>query len=886
MSAAIAAHGGFRSLVVAGLLLTACARAEDIPPVGSMTDGATVVTTAQLVRPAGQTIEFAGRPVDLVLSERGDVVVMKDNRGLVVVDAANWSLRQELSFEGREGGSMFGLAMTRDGRHVLATSARNLLALAQRNDDGSLAWEKEIHLPGPKPKEAAFPCGIALAPDEQTAYVCLSRNNALGVVDLANGALTRQIEVGIAPYAVVCSPDGDTAYVSNWGGRRPNDDDKTSDSAGSDAVVDERGIAASGTVSIVDLSAGRIRKTIEVGLSPCGLALSTDGKLLYVACANSDTVAIIDTTAGVVLQSLNVRPDEKLPFGSMPNGVALAPDGQTLYVSLAGNNAVGVVRLGQRDGDGTGSARGRGRAGAMTGFIPAGWYPGALAVRGGTLYVANIKGVGSRTLRDPDKGGWNSHWHRGSATRVPVPDEATLSKYSDQVRRDARLPQVLTSREMSAAREDEQPVPVPARIGAPSVFEHVIYVIKENRTYDQVFGDLPQGNGDPNLCVFGRDVTPNHHALAEEFVLLDNYYCNGVLSADGHSWSTEGNVTPYLERSFGGFSRSYTFGNDPLTYSSSGFVWDHLLARGLSFRNYGEFDAALLEPDADYNTVLADWRGNTNKIQRKQRIGLATMRRYACPDYPGWNMEIPDVLRASVFCRELAEFEKNGLLPNFVIVYLPDDHTSGTAPGKPTPRALVADNDLALGRIIDAVSHSRFWPKTCIFVIEDDPQNGFDHVDGHRSLCLVVSPYSKRGEVVSQFYNQGSVLHTIERIFGIAAQAQLYAMSPLMTDCFADAPDLTPYRCRDNTVPLGELNKPLSELSPAERDLALASAALPLAEPDRADEDTLNRILWHSARGGDTPYPAEWAGSHGKGLAALGLRLDPRGGAVEWDDDD
>ncbi len=880
-----------------------CGFAQEIPPVGPTADGGHVVATAQLVRPAGQTLEIAGRPVDLAVAPDGKTVYIKDNRGLVAIDAAAWTVRQELGLE-KDGGSMFGIAVARDGRQVYVSTAKNTLARADVQADGKLRWGRKLTLPGPGGKGVSFPCGIALSADEQTAYVCLSRNNTLGIVNLAANpstvpasssapsavsaekAAVSEIEVGVAPYAVCLSKDGRFAYVTNWGGRRAKAGEPTADSSGTPAVVDQRGIAASGTVSIVDLAQAKTVAEIEVGLSPCALALSLDGRTLYVASANSDRVAFIDLEKQAVRNSLTVRPDLNLPFGSMPNGLAVSPDGRALYVSLAGNNALAVVRLDER-GEQPAAAppESPSRHSGIDGFIPTGWYPGAVAVRDETIYVANIKGIGSRTPHKDQKG-WNSHWHRGTVSRVPVPDDATLRKYSEDARQQARIPQLLTGLVLSEKRDETKPVPVPARPGEPSVFEHVLYIIKENRTYDQIFGDMPKGNNDASLCVFGREVTPNHHAIAEQFVLLDNFYCNGVLSADGHSWATEGNVTPYLERAFGGFNRSYTFGDDPLTYSSSGFIWDHVLGRGYSFRNYGEFDHAGLEPAARYNDVLKDWQEKTGKIKRKQKIGVETMRRYACPDYPGWNLQIPDLLRADVFIKELGEFEQSGLMPNFSILYLPDDHTSGTGEDEPTPRAMVADNDLSLGRIVEAVSHSRFWPTTCIFVIEDDPQNGFDHVDGHRSLCLVISPYTKRGAVVSDFYNQASVFHTIVQMFDCVPQNQLYALAPLMSTCFTEQIDLTPYQCRPNQVPLGEMNKKASALPERERALALASAALPLDKPDQADEDTLNRILWHSVKGIDAPYPAELAGAHGKGLAALGLRLARDNGPVEADDDD
>ncbi|MBM3459788.1 MAG: phosphoesterase, partial [Armatimonadetes bacterium] len=299
-----------------------------------------------------------------------------------------------------------------------------------------------------------------------------------------------------------------------------------------------------------------------------------------------------------------------------------------------------------------------------------------------------------------------------------------------------------------------------------------------------------------------------------------------------------------------------TFGDDPLTYSSSGFLWDRVLDAGLSFRNYGEFDYAEPVPrSATFLEIFRDWQRQTNRIAFSQQIGVERLRHYSCRDYPGWNMKIPDVLRADRFLKELAEFERNGRLPHLTLLYLPSDHTSGTTPGAPTPRAQMADNDLALGRVVEALSRSRFWPRTVLFVIEDDPQNGFDHVDGHRSLCLVISPYSRRRGVVSSFYNQAGILHTITRILGVPPLNQMDALAPTMEACFTARPALDPYLCRPVTVPLDELNPPLAVLSGAARHWALASLREGFARVDEAEEDTLNRILWHTMKGMATPYP-------------------------------
>jgi YVTN family beta-propeller protein len=692
-------------------------------------------------------------------------------------------------------------------------------------------------------------------------------NNSLGIVNLASGKLEGEIAVGVAPYGIALSKDRSLAYVTNWGGRRAKTGEKTAKSGGTNTLIDERGIAKSGTVSVVDLKERKAVAEIAVGLHPADIKMNRAGTRLYLANANSDTVSVIDVGARKVVETILVRPDASLPFGSASNAMCLSADERTMFVACGGNNAVAVVRLGE------------GGPSAVEGFIPAGWYPGAVATDGKHVYVANVKGVGSRGASTQPAKGWGVKQYLGTVTKVEVPAKDRLDGYTAQVMSDARVPQSLAAWERG--QEGVKATPVPQRVGEPSVFEHVVYVIKENRTYDQVLGDMGKGNGDPRLCVFGKEITPNHHALAEQFVLLDNYYCNGVLSADGHAWATEGVAVDYLEKAFGGFNRSYPFaGDDPLAFASSGFIWDNALLHGLSFRNYGEMSDVRLPKDTKWMDVYQDWKSGAPKIKLTQAMANESLRRYSCPTYPGWNLNVADAVRIDVFLKEFEAAKAKGEWPNLVIVYLPSDHTSGTKEGSPTPAAQVADNDLALGKLVDAVSHSKFWAKTCIFVIEDDPQAGFDHVDGHRSLCLVVSPYTKRGQVVSKFYNQTSVLHTMELMLGLPPMNQFDAMAPAMRECFTETADLRPYKGLPNKVPLDQMNPKKGDLKGAAEEQARLSEGLDLSEPDRADEDVLNRILWHAMRGVDVRYPAEFAGAHGKGLK--GLKLVP----VKDDDDD
>lgn len=824
---------------------------DSLPPagpaetVGPLPDGRQSLPTGQILEAAGQRLQFSGRPVDLALSPDGRTVLVKNMKDLLVVNTASWTLSQTLDYPSN-GASMHGIAIRQDGSHVYVTGSGNELYDWRVATNGLVSYDRTIALPA-----GSDPCGLALSRDGLKAYVCLSTNNTLAVVNLAAGTVERQISVGLAPWNVVLSPDGQTAYVSDWGGRRPASDDLTASSAGSDVVVDTRGVAASGVVSIVNLVTGTESAQVPTGLHPSDLALSHDGRTLFVANANSDTVTVIDTRSRRERESILIRPDPVLPFGSEADALALTSDDSVLLVACAGNNAVAVVQL--PNAQHTNSL--------VQGFFPTDWYPGAVVVGGSFAYVANVKGLGSRDGQ-PAAAAYKSTSFLGTVTRVPIPAGAALARSTAQVIANGRIAQIKQTAQ--PALGGQMPAPVPARVGEPSVFKHVLYILKENKTYDQVFGDLPQGNGNASLCIYPRRVTPNQHALARQYVLLDNFYCNGVNSADGHSWCTEGNNTDHLEKSFGGFVRSYTFGDDPLTYSSTGFIWNNILQHGLSFRNYGEFDYASVPSGASWRQIYTDFTNGTHAVAFAQNIGVASLRPYSSTNVPGWNLNIPDVVRAYGFIKELHAAEAAGRWASFHFLYLPNDHTGGAPP----PQAQVADNDLALGQVVQAVTRSTFGSNTVIFVIEDDPQSGFDHVDGHRSLCLVISPYTKRAQTVSTFYNQTGVLHTMEQILGLPPMNQQDAMAPLMFECFTNPPNFTPYTLQPNQIDL--VSGDNVRLSSKARYYARKVSRMDFSKPDLINEDVFNRYLWYCSKG-NVRYPAEFVGGHGKGLKQLGL---------------
>ncbi|WP_306601502.1 bifunctional YncE family protein/alkaline phosphatase family protein [Geothrix sp. 21YS21S-2] len=805
------------------------------PPVGARGARGVRVATGQWVEPAGDVLTFPGRAIDMALSEDGATLFVKTDRGLLVVDTGGWRVRQSLAWGRGDSASMHGLAV--DGGRVWVTTGKAGLLEAAPGAAGVWAWGRRIALAA-RDGKSAYPCGVALAGTR--AVVALGRENAVAVLDLAAGSELARIPVGVAPCGVALSADGSTAFVANWGGRRPAPGQRTMASAGSPVAVDEGDRPLAGTVSRVDLARGAVTGEAEVGLHPCQVLL--EGGTLSVANANSDSVTVLAAADLRVIRTVPVTPDPGLPFGSIVNALALDPRDGTLFAASGGTNAVGVIR-----------------GGACAGFVPAGWFPSCVAAGNGRLYIGSARGLGSREGR-PGAKGWSVRSEQGTLQRVAIPADGALRTLTRRATDLAQVPRSLEAM-LPARKGSRGPVPVPRRAGEPSVFRHVVYVIKENRTYDQVFGDLPQGDGDPSLCIYPREVTPNHHALAEQFVLLDNYYCNGVVSADGHQWATQGITTAYTEKTAGDWTRSYDLGTDPLAFAPTPFLWDSALLRGRSFRNFGEFDFTTLEPPlATWQDVYADHLGGTRKVGFRPSMPTESLRRHTAPDYPGWNTRIPDVVRVERFLAEFRECERKGAWQDLVVVYLPQDHTRGLTPGAPTPRAHLADNDLALGRLVEAISHSRFWKDTCIFVNEDDPQDGFDHVDGHRSLCLVVSPYTLRGRVVSRFYNQGSVLHTMERMLGLPPMTRLDGAAPTMEGCFTRRPDFTPYTALPSRVPLDEVNP------------RRTGALLDFSRPDTVPDDELNRLLWFAARG-DAPYPAWFAGAHGKGLARKGLGL-------------
>jgi YVTN family beta-propeller protein len=819
-------------LVVFGLIGVGFAVKSNVP-VGVQPDGRIFVPNGQALTPAGQHLEVNDRPLGMVLSPNGKLlaVVTGSNfnpRALHIIDASTRTLKQTIGI----ANSFVGVAFspTADRIYVGGGASNDVKIFAASGPD-TFAAAGTIAISG------AAPSGLSLSADGTTLYVALNMTHEVAVINTATRAIVRRIPVGIYPYTTVKSLDGSKIYVSNWGGKVPGPTDFTDGMF--PVIVDRRtGIPVTGTVSVIDTSGNTVTKTIDVGLHPTGMALSPAGDRLYVTNANSDTVSVIDTGTDTVAKTVHVGqvgPGREPVLGSSPNAVAVSPDGRTLYVANASENAIAVV-----DPDSN-------AANAVLGLVPTGWYPTAVALdaTGTELIIASGYGFGSIAPTSNGGTGRSYEDRLGVISFLNIPTPGELGSFTQQVRKNNNSLPPDGIDHASGAH------PIPMHVGQKSPIKHVFYIIKENRTYDQVFGDMPQGNGDQSLVEFGRDVTPNHHALAEQFALLDNYYGPGDQSALGHRWVLQAYPSTWVHKYGNGRNNQ-----SPMLLGPTDAIYDKAKTKGLRVRAYGERGANLITPsNATWTDIYNDWKNGTSNVTISARAIIVGLRDVYHPKYPAAESRVPDQYRADIFLKEFAEFEKNGNLPNLVLLLLYDDHTEGTSPGFPTPRAAVADNDLALGRIVEAISKSRFWKESAIFVTEDDSQDGIDHVDGHRTVGLVISPYTKHGHVDSTFYTIVNMFRTIGQILGLPPLNQFDTAAEPMFTLFTSKPDLSPYIARPNQIRLDEMNPSLAGLTGLQRQLAEFSSTIDSSEPDSAPADLLNRAIWHSVKGFDVPYP-------------------------------
>jgi len=812
--------------------------------IGKQPDGSIVIPTGQLLRPAGTHIQVNDRPLGMSLSHDGKTLAVATGsnfnpNALHLIDVASKTVVQTIAMKS----TFVGVTFNKAGDKIyVGGNTGNDVPVLSKQANGTFAQTADFSIPG------SAPSGLSLSPDEHTLYVALNLSHTLGIIDLPAGSVT-QVPVGTYPYTALASPDGSRVYVSNWGGRRPGANDPTDGTYS--VVVDPRtGIASSGTVSVVNAATRAVITEIPVGLHPSAMVLNVNGTMLYVANAHSDTVSVIDTVSSKVVSTLHVGIRPGALIGSTPNALALSADGDTLFVADGSNNAIAVVDVNDTKKP-------------VQGLIPTGWFPTAVALTKNSRRIFVGSGYGFGSIDPPvaaagiappagyvpGSGPGRTYQYRyGIVSDIDIPNDRQLAKYTHTVRKNTKL---LPLSGPAANQGPNQPIPVYP--GDASPIQHVFLIIKENRTYDQVFGDESQANGEPSLAIFGRDVTPNHHALAEQFGLMDNYFTPSDQSALGHRWITQAYA--------GDWAMKYGNGrNDqnPMLFAPNDFLWDAMKAHGKSVRSFGERGLNTYTPaTASWTDFYNDYANGTSTAKVTPRAEIVGLRDVYSPLVAAADSQVPDVVRAKGFLQEFQQFDKNNNLPQLCILLLYNDHTAGTSPGFPTPRAQVADNDLALGQVVDAISHSRYWPNSAIFVTEDDSQDGTDHVDGHRSVGLIISPYTKHGQVDHNFYSIINMVRTIEQIVGLPPMNQFDQAADPMFSMFSSQPDTTPYTTLPNRILLNEMNPPITALRGLQREMAIASTKMNFTEPDAAPEDLLNHVIWWSVKGYDKPYPGE-----------------------------
>ena len=788
--------------VVATAILT---RAQSAPllttamPV-ALSDGTMLLANGWRLAPAGRHLTVGTLPLNLALSPDGRYAVVTNNGlnkpSLTVIDVANWSVKTTTVVDQ----AWYGLAWHPDGTKLYSSGAAQNTVREFVFADGVITPSRTFTLP--VATGDTFAGGIAVSRDGRRLFVTRVFAMTLSAIDLTTGLVTKTVQLPSEPYASLVSPDGQLVYVSLWGGS---------------------------AVQVYTADSLLLVSEMIAGDHPNAMALSADGRRLFVACGGSAAVWVFDTFSGEAIEQISTNLFAEAPPTSTPNSVAISPDGRSMLVANADINAVAVVDISN------------GAKSFFEGFIPSGWYPtGAVYSRDGKqILILDGKGL-TPVAANPLTGGIERRL-LGAVSIVPTPDRTTLLEFSRKV---YTLSPVYTNTTLMNPVGVPVGSPIPRVVGGSSPIKHVFYVIRENRTYDQILGDLAEGNGDPKLTLFPKDITPNAHALAQTFVLFDNFYVDADVSYNGHSYSTAAYATDFIEKMWqttmagrggpdlgegGGFMRG-PFGN--ISAPSRGYLWDYARRANVSVRSYGEFVQQVKLPNGEVNAVES----------------VPGLKGAVAPTFAGWDLDITDQKRVDNWLLEFRQYEAAGTLPQLSIIRLPNDHTAGTRTGSPTPRAMVADNDVALGRMVEAVSTSVYWKDSAFFILEDDAQSGPDHVDSHRSVLLVASPFARRGFVDHTFYTTSGVLRTIELILGLGPMSQYDAAATPLFNAWSGTPNLLAYSRLQPRVALDEKNL-------ASTFGSALSLAMDFSIEDRAPETLLNDIVWRSIRGAHSPMP-------------------------------
>ncbi|HLK46882.1 MAG TPA: bifunctional YncE family protein/alkaline phosphatase family protein [Bryobacteraceae bacterium] len=790
-------------------LLAVCLGSQPQPreQVGPLPDGKFLLNSGWRLDPAGRQIPLDTLPMSSAVSPDGKYLLILNGGfkppSISVIETT--SGRVSATVPVPDG--WLGLTFSPRGDRVYVGGGARAAVFEFAFSSGALQAARTFAVvPPDKLTDRDFIGDVAFSPDGRLLYAADLYRDSILVINPQSGTVIERFKTGRRPYRILFHPDGKSFFVTHW---------------------------ADGSLGHYDTATGAVLGTLRIGAHPTDIVFrngapeSADqpapyAARLFVAAANTNNVYAVGITAGKELslvESINISMTPRQPLGMTPSALGLSPDSNHLYVACSDANAVAVVDVSQDRS-------------LVEGFIPTGWYPTAVRVLANQSVVV-LNGKGVRSYPNPngpnptktaksDGPGYVARMQTGTASWI---DPFTTDQLA------AWTKTTLTNSAYTDAKLDQTSTLPP--------IEHVIYIVKENRTYDQLLGDMKEGNGDPSLVLFGENVTPNHHKLAREFVLLDNFYVNADVSAEGHHWSTAAIANDYVVKlwpsQYAGRRKSYDFeGQEPAATPPAGYLWTNAAAAGLSFRNFGYF--------VDNKEKAAIGAEQVGRV--RDPVLAKNTNRY----YRSFDTDYPDVERAKTFLNELAEDEKSGSMPRLMIMRLGNDHTSGTKPGAISPQSAVADNDSALGMIVDGVSHSRFWGSTAIFVLEDDAQNGPDHVDSHRSPAFVISPFVKRHVVDSTLYNTTSMLRTMEFLLGLRPMTDFDAGARAMSSVFQNTPNPAPYAAERPRIALDQRN-------PSNAPGAQASLRMDFDEADQADDDELNAILWRAIRRSPPPPP-------------------------------
>ena len=850
----------------------------------------------RLIAAEGKSIRYGdntleNHSLDVAIMPDNKNVVVEDRYGIALFDINNEKLLARFSFNDQIKyqnilSTFSGIKVIKyhDSTFIFWSAAKTtglVWTPTQQDIDQSYImqafWDgkkiqiiKQISFSPVKGVDNALPNELAvkIENDDLVVYVVLNGNNKLEKIRVSDNYRYWSSNTGVAPYGVTIV--NNLAYVSNWGGPIPVENSKLETAGvpwGAAYVDPVTGATLLGSVSIFNIYTGRLVKEINVGLHPNAIIHSPDGKYVYVSNGNSDHVSVIHTLSNEVIDSIPVsifHTSSKEYIGSSPNALSINKSGTKLYVCNGMDNAIAVIDIQNLENS---------TKYLVAGYIPTEAYPSGIININNKLIVTNLEGIGARvnkklikldenseTKYSKHNNAFTSHNQLASLSIITLPNEEKLRELTKKV-----LNLNLSFREQLSRQKPRPgilPKPMPERIGEPSVFKHVLYIIKENRTYDQVFGDIKEGRGDSSLCIYGKNVTPNQHQLTKDFSLLDNVYVSGKSSAEGHQWTDAAMVTDYIEKNVRGWFRSYPHAQyDAMVYDKKGFIWNNALDHGKTVRIYGEACKTKISSDLDWNKVYAIYQNN-QKLDCENIPTISRVLPILSQKFPGYDdRRINDQLRANAFIEDLNEAsnQSEDKWPNLMIMSLPNDHTAGISPGYPTPRAMIADNDLALGRIIEAVTKSKFWDSTVIFVTEDDSQEGWDHISAYRTTGLVISPYSRLQKTIHTQYNTTSIVRSIEQILGLPPMNGLDATALPMFDCFNWEKDNSySFKYLPNQVPLNEMNLPLALRKGKSLSLAKQSVKGNLNKTDEGDDYLFNQILWYDAKG-NAPYPIKYS---------------------------